>query len=41
MLEIVIGVAEPRLRAGLPRRRRRRKQFGLIQEYSTKYQNTS
>jgi hypothetical protein len=32
-LEIVIGAAEPRLRAGHPRRRlRRRKRFALFQE---------
>ena len=34
-LAVFIGAAEPRLRAGLPRRRRRRNAFELIQEYST------
>jgi len=33
-LEIVIGAAEPRLRAGLPRRLRRRNAFELFLEYS-------
>jgi hypothetical protein len=34
-LAVFIGAAEPRLRAGLPRRRRRRNEFELIQEYCT------
>jgi len=34
-LAVFIGAAEPRLRAGLPRRHRRRNAFELISEYST------
>jgi hypothetical protein len=34
-LAVFIGAAEPRLRAGLPRRRKRRKPFELSLKYST------